>query len=389
MISPFMYGGIMLPNVSIDLNKFATVACDQFTSDISYWEKLGETVGSSPSALRITYPEIFLNDEPEKRIAAISKAMREYLNDGVFEEIYAPAVVVDRSTPYTKSRLGLVAAIDLDAYTTDGESIIRATEAVVKDRVPPRVEIRKGCPLELPHIMLLCEDKDGLLVETAYESRGKKLYDFELNMNGGHIKGYEVEDISTVERAVQKLTSLSEQKYGKPFLFAVGDGNHSLAAAKKLHEEMPNERNKYALVEIVNVCGNGVTFHPIHRLAQVKNPTDFIKYMQSKTRSLPRKATLLHDNIEYVYNLPPDAVDGVELVQRLIDEFGCESIDYIHGDEQLKMLSVKDKIGVKLYAPAKDELFATVAKRGRLPKKTFSIGEGEEKRYYLEARRIV
>lgn len=389
MTSPLRYGGIMLPAENVELNKFATVACDQFTSDAAYWKKLDGLIGKSPSALRITYPEIFLNDEPEKRIAAISETMRKYLESGVFRDISAGAVVVDRSTPYTKSRLGLVAAVDLDAYTTDGESAVRATEAVVKERVPPRVEIRRGCPLELPHVMLLCEDREGILVEAAYKNRGKKLYDFELNMNGGHVRGYEATDVDAVEKAVQRLAEISEQRYKKQFLFAVGDGNHSLAAAKALYGQAPNGKNNCALVEIVNVCGSGVVFHPIHRLAQVKDPADFIKYMQSKTRSLPRRAALVNDGCEYAYNLPSDAVDGVELVQRLVDEYDCESIDYIHGDEQLKMLSVGGKVGVGLYAPDKNGLFAAVAKRGRLPKKTFSIGEGEEKRYYLEAKRIV
>ncbi len=384
------FGDILLPSDKTDMTKFACIACDQFTSDYAYWNKLGQFVGDSPSALGITYPEIFLNDSADERIRRITQNCRRYLDTGVFGETAYDAVIVDRSTPYCASRKGLVVKIDLDDYTTDLESPIRATEAVVAERVPPRMKIRENSPLELPHIMLLCDDPDGILVEAAYKSRGRKLYGFELNMGGGSISGYAPTDVKAIENAVAVLAEKSAEKYGREFVFAVGDGNHSLAAAKAMHEKHPeNQQAKYALCEIVNVRSDGIIFHPIHRLCTVKDKRDFISYMQSKTRGLPAVSRLTSGGEYYTYNLPQDATDGVALVQRLIDEYGCEAVDYIHGEKELKEHALgENKVGAELFAPDKSQLFDTVNRRGKLPKKTFSIGEGVEKRYYLEARRL-
>lgn len=389
MRSPLRFGGILLPSADVDPNKFACIACDQFTSDPDYWKELSEYVGDSPSALRITLPEIFLNDDPELRLKRISENMNAYVRSGVFEKRTYDAVLVERRTPFTPSRPGLVACIDLDAYEPSGEALIRASEAVVTSRIPPRVEIRERCPLELPHVMLLVDDEDGILVEAAHKKRGKKLYDFKLNMGGGSIVGYEVTDAESIDRAAQTLAELSARKYGKPFLFAVGDGNHSLAAAKAVHEKnRAVKAASKALVEIVNVRSDGIAFHPIHRLVKIKNPVDFVRYMQDKTHGLPRGSALYAGGQVFPYGLPTDAVDGVELVQRLIDEYDTESIDYVHGEDRLTR-DEDGTVGVRLFAPEKSDFFDCVARRGKLPKKTFSIGEGIEKRYYLEARKIV
>lgn len=385
MKAPLVFGGIMLPSKEVDLTRFATVACDQFTSDREYWSRLDKFVGDSPSALRITYPEIFLNDSRSERMRAIIETARDYLDRGVFCDRTYDAVLTERSTPFTASRQGLVLSVDLSAYSLDGEDLIRASEGVVKERIPVRAEIRENTPIELPHIMLLCADEEGLLVEKAHEKKGRKLYDFDLNMGGGHLTGWEAEDTGQIEKAAETLIERSAERYGKPFLFAVGDGNHSLAAALSAFRSGKSAGS--ALCEIVNVYSSGVVFHPIHRLVKAKNNADFVRYMQAKTSSFERAARLICDGEVYRYKLPADAVDGVERVQRLIDEYGAEEVDYIHGESQLSGRSF-GRVGVELFAPSKSEFFDGVAKRGKLPKKTFSIGEGEEKRYYLEARKI-
>lgn len=389
MSSPLKFGDVLLPRAGVDLNKFACIACDQFTSDLGYWNALSEYVGNSPSALGLILPEIFLNDNADSRLKRITENMNEYVRGGVFEKRTYDAVLTERRTPFTPSRLGIVVGIDLDAYEPSGEALIRASEAVVASRIPARVEIRERCPLELPHVMLLADDEDGILVEAAHKKRGKKLYDFELNMGGGSIAGYEVEDTESIARAAEELTCRSEKKYGAPFLFAVGDGNHSLAAAKAVHEKHKDVKAaSKALVEIVNVRSSGIAFHPIHRLVKVKNAEDFVRYMQDKTRGLSRPSALYTGGQVFPYSLPGDAVEGVELVQKLVDEYETESVDYVHGEEQLTR-GDKGTVGVRLFAPEKSDFFDQVARRGKLPKKTFSIGEGVEKRYYLEARKIV
>ena len=389
MRSPLKFGDILLPRKGIDLNKFACIACDQFTSDIGYWKALSEYTKDEPSALELILPEIYLNDNAETRLKRISENAYAYIKNDVFEKRTYDAVLTERRTPFTRSRLGLVAGIDLDAYEPDGEALIRASEAVVASRIPPRVEIRESSPLELPHVMLLVDDEEGMLVEAAHKKRGEKLYDFDLNMGGGKISGYAVEDTESITRAAEKLSEISEQKYGKPFLFAVGDGNHSLAAAKAVHEKHGNVKAAAtALAEIVNVRSDGIVFHPIHRLAKVKSSEDFTRYLRDKTHGLPRESALYADGQVFSYGLPNDAVEGVELVQRLVDEYETESVDYVHGEDQLVRCE-KGFVGIRLFAPKKSDFFDCVAHRGKLPKKTFSIGEGVEKRYYLEARMIV
>lgn len=384
------FSGIMLPAENIDLSKFATVACDQFTSDAEYWKKLDEYVADSPSALRITYPEIFLNDDRQRRIEAVSSTMQAYLDGGVFSNRQYAAVLTQRKTPFSAVRRGLVAAIDLQQYDFDSKpSLIRATEGTVKERIPPRVSIRENCPLELPHVMLLCEDEDGLLVESAFKDKKEKIYDFELNMGGGHLCGYNVGDVSKIEAAVQELSDKSAKKYGSPFLFAVGDGNHSLAAAKTVYLQSTNERARYALCEIVNVYDEGITFHAIHRLVKVKDTADFIKYIRCATSGLPKKSRMFCDGQTFDYNLPQGSVEGVAVLQQLIDDYGDKSdVDYIHGLKELQTFSRQGSVGIELMPMNKSELFGYVAAHGALPRKTFSMGEGQEKRYYLEARKI-
>ena len=388
MRSPLKFGGIMLPRKDISLEKFAVIACDQFTSDASYWTELESFVGDEPSALKLMLPEIYLGDDAEGRTERIIENMYDYLSGGVFDERTYDAVLTERRTPFTPSRLGLVASIDLNDYDFVGAPVIRASEAVVLSRIPPRVAIRKRCPLELPHVMLLASDEDGILVEAAHSSRGRKLYDFELSMGGGRLIGYEAGDTEAISGAAQRLMEKSAEKYGSPFLFAVGDGNHSLAAAKAVHDQNPTcKAAASALTEIVNVCSDGIVFHPIHRLVKVKDTADFIAYMQARTSAFGRDSALYCDGEVHPYKLPSDAVEGVELVQRLVDEYSPESVDYVHGEKQLTAPR-ESTVGVRLFAPEKREFFDCVARRGRLPKKTFSIGEGTEKRYYLEARKI-
>lgn len=388
--SPLRFGEVLLPALDVDLHKFATVACDQFTADVEYWARLDEFVGDSPSALRITYPEIFLNDNRESRTRKIVQNMTDYLDGGVFQSSPVDGVLTQRTTPFSPLRRGLVTAVDLTEYSFGGAlSSIRATEGTVAERIPPRVAIRKNCPLELPHVMLLVEDEEGLLVENAFKNRGEKLYDFTLNMGGGHLTGYAAQNVEEILKAAARLTEKSVKKYGSPFLFAVGDGNHSLAAAKAVYEETNGAAARYALTEIVNVYDKGIVFHPIHRLVTVGSPGDFCRYLQSETSAYPLSARLFVDGETYFYRLPANSIEGVRVLQSLIDDYADKTqVDYIHGLKELQSFSVGKNVGVELFAMDKSDLFPYVAANGALPRKTFSMGEGREKRYYLEARKI-
>ena len=237
---------ILLPKDGVDFEKWAVVACDQFTSQPEYWEKLAAYVGNAPSTLNLIFPEVYLSDNRENRIKKINENMYKYLDENVFKEIKDSFVLVERDTPYEKGRLGLMMAVDLEEYdyTPFAPVAIRATEGTVLERIPPRVEIRRHAPLELPHIMLLIDDREHSVIEPLYENREKLelLYDTNLNMNGGHVRGWRVPDTAAVLEKLYALTSDEVQikNYGKVtnFLFAVGDGNHSLATAKAHWDEV-------------------------------------------------------------------------------------------------------------------------------------------------------
>lgn len=384
-------GGVLLPKEHVDLKKWAVVACDQFTADPEYWNTLSGYVGDAPSTLKLIYPECFLKDITIPRIEAINDTMRGYLDAQLFRE--TDCVKTVRETVYGRRRTGLVFRIDLEAYdyAPGSRALIRATEGTVPERIPPRVRIRYNAPLELPHVMLLYADPDNTALTAAGE--GQLLYDTELNMRGGRVAGMRIAHPAEMLTAFDKLREQCTRTYGQPMLFLVGDGNHSLAAAKQCYVErkaagLPASR--YALVEAVNIYDEGIVFEPIHRLLKAADPQDFLQYLRAHVSGAETTAVYVNGT-EYSVQIPAGAIDAVKAVQSALDGYVAErggEIDYIHGASDLRRAAA-DGVGILLPAMAKEELFGYVAANGVLPRKTFSLGEAEEKRYYLEAARIL
>lgn len=426
---------IMLPSKAVDLLKWSVIACDQYTSQPDYWESVKKEVGRSPSTLNLTFPEIYLKDsDRDTRIKNINDTMSQYISHGILEPQKPGFILVDRSTPHTASRKGLILAVDLECYDykAGSKTLIRATEGTVLDRIPPRVKIRENAPIELPHIMLLIDDPEKTLIEKLFEKKDsfEKLYDFELMQGGGHIRGWKVEDAESLSLAAAALRNLcqGDGSSDTPLLFAAGDGNHSLATAKAhwenikkgLGPQTAKHPARYALVEVVNVHDEGLVFEPIHR---VVFGIDSTKVLESIKEAGSRKSTVGYrffdsgagmeaalnsmKNSENVHLIPfvmegkhgilsvENPSPGIEVgtLQSLLDELLKTNehieVDYIHGEDVVTELgSRKGCMGFYLPVMNKHDLFRTVIQDGVLPRKTFSMGEAGEKRYYLECRRI-
>lgn len=387
---------ILLPNVA-DMSAWAVVACDQFTSDEEYWRNLRSFVGNRPSTLNLIFPEIFLGFNDEGRIKRIDGNMRQYLDGGLFRE-EKTLVLVERTTQ-SGTRTGIVLAVDLEDYSFERHTgaLIRSTEETIAERIPPRVAIRKDAPIELPHIMLLYDDASCKVVSSVV--RGKKLYDFELNMGGGHVVGTAVANPDEVLGNLYSLADMSADAHGgehsRP-LFLVGDGNHSLAAAKACWEEIKGSLSqserlahpaRYALVEVVNLYDKALRFEPIHRMITTQKPDLFVKGLDLGGDA---KAVVAVGGRCGAVHFPADIPAGIRALDEYIASFIQRhggSVDYIHGKEMLKSLS-RSGVGIILPPVAKDRLFSLVASGGNLPRKTFSMGDGNEKRYYIEAKAI-
>lgn len=402
---------ILLPAADVRLEKWAVVACDQHTSQPEYWLRAGEIVGDSPSTLHMIYPEAWLK-AGDARIASINAAMRNYLSQGVLAKKVRGFVLVERSLAAGR-RLGLMAAFDLEAYdhAPGASTPIRATEGTILERIPPRVKIRRQAPIELSHVMMLADDPERLLIEPLYGRRAQmeKLYDFELMLGGGHLRGWLVpEDMhGRIEAA---LAALSARSQG--LLFAVGDGNHSLATARACwldlrarlpEEERANHPARWALAELVNLHDEALTFEPIHRvLFHVKQSEllgDMAAWLAAHGLTL-RSADGGAPTLRALWGgtsraLAIDGLQGVlplAPVQAFLDEWlaahPASRIDYVHGAEEAAALAGKDDLGLLLPPMDKRALFPAVRAGGALPRKTFSMGEANEKRYYLECRGI-
>ncbi|MCR5732483.1 MAG: DUF1015 domain-containing protein [Sphaerochaetaceae bacterium] len=418
---------ILLPKKGIDLKKWAVVACDQFTSEPEYWEKADKFVSESPSTLRITYPEVYLGKcDNEKKIAEINGAMRNYVKEGIFTTYWDSAVLVERKTE-TGTRFGLMLSLDLEAYSyaPNSKTLVRATEGTILSRIPPRKEIRKNASLELPHIMVLISDEKKTVIEPLVEKREKleKIYDTELMLDGGHLIGYLVnsnEDLSNLATAIETLKKNLDPE--NPLLYAMGDGNHSLATAKscwediKQHitpEEQKYHRARYALVEIENIFDPALQFEPIHRVFFNTDIKDFNKEAEKLAKSIKvEKVTstkeilskinmkgslqsfgLITEDGYCVYSLEePKYSTAAKTMQEIIDtliEQKKGEIDYIHGvDVTEKLGKEKNNIGIILPDVSKETFFEAIIKDKAFPRKTFSIGHAHEKRYYMEARKI-
>ena len=402
-VKPF---DILVPAVA-EPEKFAVVSCDQFTSQRDYWEKLDEFVGDAPSALRLIFPEVYLEDgDYEERIRQINAAMYDYLDKGVFRTLKDSYILVRRQTAYGYTRLGIVAPVDLEDYSYEypTEAVIRSTEGVVANRIPPRLKIRKDAPVELPHVMLLLDDRDKTVIEPFYKKRDtlEKLYDFELNMHGGHLTGWRI-DAAEFDAVLDKYVESIKGLYGKEstLVFAVGDGNHSLATARAYWKDVkktltPEEREnhpaRYALVEIENLHCDGIVFEPIHRFVFGVDDSDFVLHMSTALKGKGR-LNMFTTNMNYSVAVSDNSVQAIADIQAAIDAYISAhpdaSVDYIHGLDNLHAVAnTSDGVAVEMPCIAKEELFGYVVEHGNLCRKAFSMGEAEEKRYYFEAKRI-
>lgn len=450
--------GIQIPEILLPSNnnieKWAVVACDQYTQDREYWKNVEEITKGNPSSLNIIFPEVYLNEEnKQERIAKIKATMKDYLNSSVFAQEKKQFIYLERTTAYNRTRKGLMVAIDLETYEWKpfSKALIRATEATIIDRIPPRMEIRRGANLEMPHIMLLINDKDNDLIEKVGNLVKTKtpVYDGKLMLNSGSITGWGVcedTEINTVLEALNKIAENNIQSDGSTFLFAVGDGNHSLATAKAIWDELKeanggikaadgtisipkeleNHNARFALVEIVNIYDTGLTFEPIHRVLFNVKPQDLLTTLAEKLNGTVTDfdtAETLENNVKnsvanFGFTYTEDGIQkykclstnitelAVSKLQPALDEFiknapnqhicdenGCRlarpEIDYIHGSAEVFRLGKQENaISILLPPVEKDSFFQTISKTGPLPRKSFSMGEADEKRFYLECRKL-
>lgn len=391
-------GEILLPAHGLNYEKWAVVACDQFTADAGYWADVEKFVGDAPSALHIILPEIYL-EQRAQRIREIHGAMRVYLGGAVRVAVPEGFALVERETS-AGMRQGLLACVDLEQYdfAHGSRSLIRATEGTVPERVPPRAEIRAGAPLECPHVMMLIDDPERTVIEPAFDDPGRELYDFDLMMGGGHVRGWALENGRAL-RVFEALARLRETCGG--LLYAVGDGNHSLAAAKQCWEdvkgglsaaEFDSHPARYALVELVNLHCPALKFEPIHRVLFGVEPQEVLAAMRESGAFAAGGEDV---RVAFAGGEVGFATQGHPIgpLQGFLDGYlrshpGAQ-IDYIHGEDALRaLLGRNDAVGFMPRAFDKAELFPYIRAHGALPRKTFSMGEARDKRYYLEMRRI-
>jgi len=442
---------IYLPNSNIDLNKWSVVACDQYTSQPDYWKEVKNHIWNNPSTLNIIFPEVYLEDQNwDKRIEEIKSNMIKYMNEWVLKNKGYGFIYLDRQTSHVRSRKGLIMALDLEKYDYNkgSQTLIRATEGTIVDRLPPRIKVRSWAVFELPHIMVLIDDPKKQIIEPISESLEKynKLYDFDLMMDGGHIRWYQINDEETINQIVRWLENLADKevfknKYGIDsslhskwqelwvLLFAMGDGNHSFATAKAIwennkknltDEERLDHPSRFALVEINNVHDTGINFEPIHRILFDVNSDDLFNKMAEHFKSIwseliierfdtkdeaknnIKKST---NDVHYcrgmnrewymiIWIKNPKLNLEVWNIQEFLDKYLLENknvkIDYVHGEDITEQLWRKNN-NLWLLFPImhKSDFFKTVVVDGALPRKTFSMWEAEEKRFYLECRKIL
>ena len=393
---------ILLPKSDVDWSKYAVVACDQYTSNVEYWDTLREEVGDNLSTLNMIYPEVYLDrTDNDLYINKINKNINRYLKNKDLEDIGKCFVLVERLTSYGVKRLGLVLAIDLEDYSYEKgtKALIRASEATIVERIPPRLKIRKDAPIELPHTLLLFDDKEKSNIEQLYAKRKELdlLYDFELNQNGGHIRGYLVKD---TEAVIKKFNDIYK-KNNNGLMFIVGDGNHSLATAKAhwenikktlSKEEQENHPARFALVEANNVYDDGIIFEPIHRI--LFNAGDFQKELDALDGNGQLAYYYSKNGGKKAIKTPKSAAETYQIIQKLIDKNLKErpemKVDFIHDESSVLEIADKnpDSLAIVMPALGKSDIFEFVAKDMVLPRKSFSMGHASEKRYYLEAKKI-
>ena len=424
---------VLLPKPGTDLTKWAVIACDQFTSQPEYWQEVEKIVGLAPSTLKLTFPEVYL-EQPggDERIQNIHATMQKYMDEGILQP-HEGLIFVERTVD-GKTRRGIMLCLDLEVYdyTRGSSSLIRATEGTIVDRLPPRIKIREGALLELPHILVLIDDPDRTVIEpvSMAKTQLEKIYDFELMLDSGHLAGYAVSDqlenqvIEALRALAAPETFAAKYDIGEDqpvLLFAMGDGNHSLATAKAIWEKIKPDVGmdhpaRYALVEIENVHDEGLDFEPIHRVLfglkkdlyaelkkrfganlsykPVRDAREMVKLVDSAQGEGHIIGVVGGGNEFGVIEIArPSSNLPVGTIQSFLDVFlkegGAEKIDYVHGENvTVKLGSQPNNAGFYLPGMSKSDLFKTVILDGALPRKTFSMGEAREKRFYMEARKI-
>jgi hypothetical protein len=414
----FFAADIMLPNFEkISGTGWAVIACDQHTSEPEYWKEAEKIICGNPSTLELILPEVYL-EETEKRVPKINAKMEEY-KSSVLKEYKNSMILLDRTLADGSSRKGIIGCIDLECYDykKGAKSLVRATEGTVLERIPPRVAVGRGASIELPHVMVLIDDPEKTVIEPIFERKSELdlAYDFDLMLGGGHVKGVWIDDEGkrAIDNALCRLSSEDEmkKKYGEsyaPLLFAVGDGNHSLASAKAAYEEVKaaigtvaaaNHPARYALVEIVNLHDSALEFEPIYRVMFGVDSEDVINKLKAYSENLSGSGDT--QKVDYIAKNKSGSIEfknptqqlTVGTLQAFIDEYIKEhkgvSVDYIHGEEATRVLACKENaIGFIFSGMEKEQLFKTVICDGALPRKTFSMGHAADKRYYLECRKI-
>ena len=388
----FSSADILLPKSNFE--NWAVIACDQYTSEPEYWKKVKTAAGDKPSALNIVLPEVYLSADNSEKIERINKNMQEYLDSDIFTAYNDSLIFVERIQSDGKCRRGIVGKIDLEGYDYHAGTTaeIRATEQTVLSRIPPRVEIRKNAPLELPHVMLLFDDVKDQIFSYLVTNKDKfeKAYDFTLMCNAGSITGYLLDEAAK-ETVLSMLEDLKQQNDG--FLFCVGDGNHSLATAKECYNLNKTEASRYALTEIVNIHDTALEFEPIYRVVFGINPEELLDELVKTLGEGTQKFTCIYGDTVKEIGVNPTAKLAVGTLQAFLDEYVKNhpeaEIDYIHGEDSLKKLASRpNAIGFIFDGMQKSELFEAVNADGSLPRKTFSMGHADDKRFYIEARKI-
>ncbi|MBR4501493.1 MAG: DUF1015 domain-containing protein [Clostridia bacterium] len=400
----FAGADLYLPADEYKTDKWPVIACDQYTSQPEKWQEMERYIGDSPSALRLILPEVYLG-EAARRVPKIHAAMETYLRDGVLVSGVRGGLVLTERQCTAGCRLGLVMTVDLEAYdySPGSRSPIRPTEGTVVERLPPRLAVRRGAVLEASHILLLCDDPERSVIEPVYAGRTalRPLYDLDLMLGGGRLRGWAVEG-DACEAVFRSLDALVERTEKDGIVFAAGDGNHSLATAKASWEEIKQGLNeaerrthpaRFASVELINIYDEALVFEPIHRVVFGKSADEVLDILSparpEETCGMPDCVLMsAGKELKLKFQAPLHALP-VGTVQKCLDNRGVRDIDYVHGEDAVRVLAGKGNTGILLPAMDKALLFPAVEKNGALPRKTFSMGEAFEKRYYMEVRRIL
>ncbi|HJP33647.1 MAG TPA: DUF1015 domain-containing protein [Candidatus Latescibacteria bacterium] len=423
---------ILLPRDDVAVDTWAVIACDQHTSDPGYWEQVANRTSAVPSTLDLVFPEVYLEAaDRTQHLAGIRAAMSEYSTGGILRELAPGFVLVDRQTPNVPSRRGLLVALDLEQYSyEDGaRTLIRTTEGTVVSRLAPRIEIRRDTPLEVPHILVLIDDPQRTVIEPLFDADLPALYDTELMFGGGRVRGWQVSGQPLLDQVVSALRALVDTD-DDPMLYAMGDGNHSFATAQAVWQEIKQAAGglaavadhpaRHALVELVNVHDDGLVFEPIHRVLLGCDVDEVLVALRSACQQLGSAVSVEDfdsmESWEHARQAPssPDrhrlpflagqrrgvftihdpagslpAVSLQELLTLLEGTHPSMEVDYIHGEDAVLRLGTEEgNIGLFSEVIDKHALFPTIRRDGPLPRKSFSLGEAAEKRYYLECRRI-